>query len=111
LTDDFLFFILKINGEVRMLKTKPYLIKRMVLTLALLLGPFFLNAVDYTSVQNGNWGTPTTWNPNGIPTQGDNVFINHQVTLDANRSIDSVIINSGGELRCNIACTLFVYGN
>jgi len=33
------------------------------------------DAGDYASKANGDWSTPSTWNPAGNPTSGDNVTI------------------------------------
>ncbi len=47
---------------------------------------------------NSDWATPTNWSPNGIPGPGDDVTIGFSINpcqLDANRTIDGMVINSG----------------
>ncbi len=68
-------------------------------------------AIDYTSAQSGTWGTNTTWSPQGVPGVSDNVFINHQVTLNASYSVNNITINSGGQFRITSSYTLQVYGD
>lgn len=57
-------------------------------------------ATTYTSSQNGNWLSPTTWSPVGIPIPGDIVTINHTVTLDTSLAYTSgsITINATGSL-------------
>ncbi len=68
-------------------------------------------AIDYTSVQDGNWGVSTTWSPAGVPGQGDNVNIAHRVVLEANYSVDNLTIASGGKFVISGAFSVMVYGN
>lgn len=44
-------------------------------------------ATNYVSNANGNWSTTTIWTPNGTPGDGDKVTINHNITVDSNRTI------------------------
>lgn len=59
-----------------------------------------LNATTYTSTQNGNWMSFTTWSPMGVPLPGDDVIINHNVSLDTSFAYTSgsITVNSGGSL-------------
>ena len=59
-----------------------------------------LSATNYMSNQNGNWMNPMTWTPVGIPLPGDNVTINHAVTLDTSFAYTSgtITVNSNGSL-------------
>ena len=59
-----------------------------------------LNATTYTSTQNGNWMSFTTWSPMGVPLPGDDVIINHNVSLDTSfaYTTGSITVNSGGSL-------------
>lgn len=50
------------------------------LFLLLLLASTLITA-QIQSFQNGNWNTPSTWVGNIVPSQNDEVQINHQVTL------------------------------
>lgn len=44
-----------------------------------------------TSIANGNWTNPLTWNCTCVPVSGYNVTINHNVTLNT-----SMVFNAGG---------------
>lgn len=57
-----------------------------------------LQATNYTSAQNGNWMSPTTWTPMGVPLPGDNITINHVVTLDTSFVYTSGTISILGTL-------------
>jgi|GEM_PF-462239 len=61
-------------------------------------------ATTYTSSQNGNWLSPTTWSPVGIPIPGDIVTINHTVTLDTSLAYTSgsITITPSGSLIQNL---------
>lgn len=56
-----------------------------------------------TSIANGNWMNPFTWDCTCVPLPGYNVTINHNVALDTGLYIPSgsVIINSGASLTGN----------
>ncbi len=58
------------------------------------------NAQTATSVANGSWTMPTTWDCMCIPTDGNTVTINHAVTMGNSWSVSagSITINSGGSL-------------
>lgn len=49
----------------------------------------------WTSISNGNWNTPATWNGNAVPPTDVSVTINHNVTLDVNATVSNLTINSG----------------
>lgn len=53
-----------------------------------------------TSVQNGNWMNPLTWNCTCVPLPGYSVTINHAVALDTSWYVPSggITINIGGSL-------------
>lgn len=53
-----------------------------------------------TSVQNGNWLTPTVWDCGCIPTPGANIVVNHAINLNTNWafSTGSLTIGSAGTL-------------
>lgn len=53
-----------------------------------------------TSIANGNWTSPLTWNCTCVPTPGYTVIINHNVTLTTSfaYTTGSITINSGGSL-------------
>ena len=59
-----------------------------------------LYSTNYTSNNNGNWTSLSTWVPIGIPASGDSIIIIHHVILDTNFicTSGSLIINIGGSL-------------
>ena len=72
--------------------------KRILLISLLFFTVTFVNAADFTSVQTGNWNSPTTWtitsgtDGDGIPDAGDvvNIANGHTVTVTANADAVSV---------------------
>jgi hypothetical protein len=56
-----------------------------------------LAAGTKTSLVTGNWSSPTTWTPTGVPTAADNVIINnnHTVTIDMNAQCNALQIGNG----------------
>jgi hypothetical protein len=52
---------------------------------------FSLKSQTATSIMNGNWTNPLTWNCTCVPTTGYSVTINNSVTLNT-----SMVFNSGG---------------
>ncbi len=58
------------------------------------------HAVNRVSSGSGNFSTPTTWIPAGIPTNNDQLTIvaNHNILLDNNSNAASVTVNAGGQL-------------
>jgi len=66
----------------------------------------------FTSVQNGNWSTASTWDLNKVPKRRDHVIIAspHVVTLVDDRKITSLTLQSGGTL-ADGGNTLDLYGN
>lgn len=50
---------------------------------------------DINSTADGQWDQTSTWNCGCIPTNENNVEINHIVTIDANAAADDVNLNSG----------------
>lgn len=59
-----------------------------------------VNAQTATSVMNGNYTNPLTWNCTCVPTPGYSVVVNHTVTLNTSMSFPSgsLTINSTGKL-------------
>jgi len=44
-------------------------------------------AATFISDNDGNWGTPATWNPDpGVPGPGDEVFANHTIIVEADHA-------------------------
>ena len=67
--------------------------------------------VDYTSAQNGNWSSSSTWSPAGVPGATDNVIINHTVTNDGGASVNNITIGTGTFVQSSSSCSLTVWGN
>ncbi|HEY3321932.1 MAG TPA: autotransporter-associated beta strand repeat-containing protein, partial [Planctomycetota bacterium] len=44
----------------------------------------------FTTVNNGDWGTGSTWSTGTVPTANDNVTVRHVVTLSANQVVNAV---------------------
>jgi hypothetical protein len=61
---------------------------------------YIVSAQTATSVANGNWLNPMTWDCFCIPLPGYSISINHQVTLDTDFMFTTgdIVINSGGSL-------------
>ena len=70
---------------------------------------------NFISIATGNWGAPTTWDANAVPTVGDNVTIanSHIVTIDAAaQNANNLLIQNGGTLEYGATPTSFsVSGN
>ncbi len=60
--------------------------KRISFLLLFLLSIITAKAVTKTSAGTGSWNTAGTWNPSGVPANGDDVIIaaGHIITIDAN---------------------------
>lgn len=58
-----------------------------------------------SSVQNGNWFSPTTWDCTCIPTGNYHITINHQVLLNLDFGLNggSITIDSNGKLIENVS--------
>ena len=74
-------------------------------TIALLATGFNTQAATFTSVNNGPWGSSSTWNRNDVPDvndwPNDKVIINHAVTggnVTMNGATSKITINNGGSL-------------
>lgn len=68
-----------------------------VVVVALALGPSVSAAPNSTIVsnQNGNWDNPATWVGGVVPGPGDDVEIQHVVTLNVDATIGTLWINTG----------------
>ncbi len=88
---------------------------RKILFLLLLITTAGINktqAVVRTSTSNGNWNTPTTWSPNGIPNETDDIIIRggHQPNINSTAiSCRTLTIQSGGSLNINSGKKLTVH--
>lgn len=70
------------------------------LSLILILLSASFKSQTATSISNGNWTNPLTWNCTCVPLMGHNVTINHTVTLNTSMSFTAggVTINNSGAL-------------
>jgi hypothetical protein len=87
--------------------------KILLVTFAIILSFYFASAQSYTSAGNGNWTSPTTWTPMGVPVTFTDVTINHAVVLDIDFGMNSgtITIDSSGSLIENVSNRNFViYG-
>jgi Domain of unknown function DUF11 len=68
-------------------------------------------SATFTSVQTGNWTSPSTWDVNRVPQKGDKVIITspYVVTLTTDRPISKLSVNSGGTF-ADGGRTLDLYG-
>ena len=54
--------------------------------------------VTRTTVQNGNWTTPATWNCNCVPSPNDDAIISKVITVNSEVSIHNYSLQSGGTI-------------
>ncbi|WP_155810460.1 T9SS type A sorting domain-containing protein [Polaribacter sp. Hel_I_88] len=66
-----------------------------------------------SSVKDGDWSDPTTWDTGVVPTMNDNVLISHQVRVfsENNQANDVTINNPDGLLLINVQKSLTIHGN
>ena len=48
----------------------------------------------WTNPNSGLWSAKTNWTPNGVPAQGDDVFINAAGTYTVTLDVNSAALNS-----------------
>ncbi|HCM47962.1 MAG TPA: hypothetical protein DIS98_10835 [Colwellia sp.] len=108
-------FIRVVNSLLIQTREKISLSMLLLICCCLLMPTTFnVYATNFTSLQNGNWNTASTWNRNEVPDVDnwpyDKVIINHTVTnsgdLSMNGSSSKITINSGGSL--SIGGTFYV---
>lgn len=66
----------------------------------------YVNAFSITkpiTIANGNWDSSSTWLNNNIPPAGASITIDHNVTVNTNISLRSIVINSGKSLSASDA--------
>lgn len=56
------------------------------------------NRATVISVQRGIWSETTTWDCGCIPAAGDNVFVDHEVSLVENAEFGSLLVRASGSL-------------
>jgi hypothetical protein len=80
------------------------LAKKLIMVLALVLTAQFGFATTYTTVQDGDWSSTSTWDANGVPPQtwstGDIINVNHALTISNDLVISYYVTNisSNGEI-------------
>lgn len=83
-----------------------------IFTLSLLFSSlnFFSQAVS--SVANGNWTNPATWNCTCVPINGNSVTISHSVTLNTSMLFNTggITINNNGSLMHDAARDIMISG-
>ncbi len=57
-----------------------------------------ITPTTYTTAQNGNFSSSSTWVGGNVPPSGSALSINHQLTLDQNYIASSITIGSSGHL-------------
>jgi hypothetical protein len=67
------------------------MLKKLLLFITTILSFSSANSQTATSIANGNWTNPLTWNCTCVPTTGYSVTINNSVTLNT-----SMVFNTGG---------------
>lgn len=74
--------------------------KNLYILILILSLPFLINSQTATSVSNGAWTNPATWNCMCVPLMGHSVTINHTVTLNTSMSFTAggITINTSGAL-------------
>lgn len=74
------------------------------------IGHGFLLAVGaggtFTTAANGLWSSPATWAGGVIPSCGDNVIIQHQITSDMTIGVNNLTINNTGKLTSDLAVSV-----
>ncbi|HNU14542.1 MAG TPA: hypothetical protein PKI55_08755, partial [Chitinophagaceae bacterium] len=71
--------------------------KALAIVVLLMMTATMVNA-QKTAVASGNWNTPATWSPVGVPSATDDVIINNGVNVTVNTAATcaSLTINAGG---------------
>jgi hypothetical protein len=58
---------------------------------------------SYASIADGDWSNTNTWMDGTIPETSESVVINHNVTLDQNQEIASLVVNSSLSINSGIS--------
>lgn len=72
-----------------------------------------LYAVDKVSTTNwGDWNSPSSWSPAGVPVSGDNVIIQHNITAGSGLTFNSgtIIIKTGNTFKVESGSGLNISG-
>jgi len=93
------------------------MMKKLLLLSAILffaISAFSQSRTAYTAVATGNWSSTSTWNPSGVPVDGDDVTIPspYNVTVaTGSRAASTITVNSGATLTISSGATLTTSGN
>ncbi len=93
------------------LKTIPHI--GVILLLSLIFwqaSPPPVLAASCTTITNGYWNIPTTWDCGHAPNENDDVTIDHTVDMSQDEKVNNLTIHSGGTLNLN-GHLLTVYGS
>ncbi len=77
-------------------------------------GEYFTIAKRFANIESqadGNWNNTSSWNCACVPTESDNIKIDHDILVDGNSSALNIDISSNGSIDFNGNDTLFVHGN
>ena len=66
----------------------------------------FSENTKYSTIADGTWNNLSSWLFGGIPTNGGDITITNNITLDIDASIDNAIVNAGSSLIVNSGTTL-----
>ena len=89
---------------------------KLILLLLTFITTCYAQAALKISINDGDWNTPETWSPVGVPFDEDTVIVNHHITVDENVDvgINTLIVNAGknleGSALFGLHGNLFNYG-
>lgn len=70
-----------------------------IIALFIICSSFLSFSATITSIADGNWSNPTTWDCNCVPTLLDEIIVAHNVSLDVSFTVaNSLTVQSGKEL-------------
>ncbi|MBK9285976.1 MAG: T9SS type A sorting domain-containing protein [Sphingobacteriaceae bacterium] len=86
--------------------------KKIYLLLIFIITRQYANSQVVSSVSNGNWTNPATWNCTCVPVDGASVTINHSVTLNTSMLFNTggISINNSGSLIQDAARDILING-
>lgn len=82
-------------------------------------GNFLINSIEFyspaptsiTTLAAGNWNATATWTGGVVPASGDNVQIDHAVSVNIDATINNVTVANGVQLKINKEKSLIINGN
>jgi hypothetical protein len=70
-----------------------------------------LAAGTCTSIADGSWSSPSTWDCGYVPTSADDAVVDNEITISSDQSVHNLTINFYGILTISSAVTLTVGGD